>query len=114
MKVALPNYNDEIATDFIKATKFVVFDIEIELVKKRKIIPLKPYTIEEFLEEKNINAIICNKIDSKNRTLLRLKRIELIYGVSGIIDEVMIRYLSGERLGYIDENAYWSTEKEQF
>lgn len=113
MKVALPNFNDEIATNFIKAKEFIIFDIEIEIVQNRDIIPLKNLSIEEFLIVNNINAIICNKIDSENRTLLRIEKIELIYGVEGQINDIMIRYLSGERLGNIDENAYWSAEKEQ-
>ena len=41
-----------------------------------------------------------------------MKRIELTYGVMGEADDVMIRYLSGERLGDIEENAYWRAGRE--
>lgn len=113
MKVALPKFKDEIATNFVNAKEFAVFDIEIELVKNKTIIPLQNLSLEQFLHENNINAMICDKIDSKNRTLLRIEKIELTYGISGGIDDIMIRYLSGERLGNVDENAYWSSGKEQ-
>ena len=65
-----------------------------------------------FLTEQDINAVICGNIRSSARNILRAKRIELTYGVLGEVDDVMIRYLSGERLGDIDENAYWKAGRE--
>ena len=48
---------------------------------------------------------------------MRTRRIELTYGVIGNADDVMIRYLSGERLGDLEENTLWSLtgrEEEDF
>jgi len=61
----------------------------------------------EFLTKESINGVICGSIRSAARNILRTKRVELIYGVSGQADDVMVRYLSGENLGSVDENALW-------
>ena len=107
MRVAIPTKNGRIDQEYSHAEEFTVYEVEIELVKKKEIIPLGNMTIADFLTEQDINAVICGKIRSSARNTLRTKRIELTYGVFGEVDDVMIRYLSGERLGDIDENAYW-------
>ncbi|MBQ7758193.1 NifB/NifX family molybdenum-iron cluster-binding protein [Anaerotignum sp.] len=107
MRVAIPTKNGRIDQQYSRATEFTVYEVEIELVKKKEIIPLGKTTVSDFLTEQDINAVICGKIRSSARNTLRAKRIELTYGVIGEADDVMIRYLSGERLGDIDENAYW-------
>ena len=66
--------------------------------------------ISDFLETQHINAVICADIRSAGKVLLRTKRIELIYGVTGITDDVMVRYLSGEALGTVEENAWLRLE----
>lgn len=111
MKVAIPLFEEDVAIQFQTAKAFAVYKIEIALVKEKLIIEKKDFTIAEFLDEYKINGMICDKIDSENRNLLRLKRIELLYNVSGNVNEVMKRYLSGECLGEMDENAYWSGER---
>lgn len=90
-----------------------IYEIEIELVKKKEVVPLGKTAIADFLTEQDINAVICGNIRSSARNILRAKRIELTYGVLGEVDDVMIRYLSGERLGDIDENAYWKAGREE-
>ena len=107
MRVAIPTKNGRIDQEYSYAEEFTVYEVEIELVKKKEIIPLGKTTIADFLTEQGINAVICGKIRSSARNTLRTKRIELTYGVFGEVDDVMIRYLSGERLGDIDENTYW-------
>lgn len=112
MKVAIPTKNGRIDRQYSQATEFTVYEVEIELVKKKEIIPLGEIEIADFLTEQGINAVICGNIRSAARNILRTKRIELTYGVCGNADDVMIRYLSGERLGDIDENAYWRAGRE--
>ena len=87
MRVAIPTKNNRIDPQYSRAAEFTIYEIEIELV-------------------------ICGNIRSSARNILRAKRIELTYGVLGEVDDVMIRYLSGERLGDIDENAYWKAGRE--
>ena len=73
--------------------------------------------IVDFLKKEGINAVICGQIGSAGRNLMRTRRIELTYGAFGNADDVMIRYLSGERLGDLEENTLWSLtgrEEEDF
>ena len=112
MRVAIPTKNNRIDPQYSRAAEFTIYEIEIELVKKKEIVPLGKTAIADFLTEQGINAVICGNICSSARNILRAKRIELTYGVLGEVDDVMIRYLSGERLGDIDENAYWKAGRE--
>ena len=109
MRVAIPTKDGKIAPEYTRAREFTVYEVEIELVKKKEIIPLGKTTIADFLTEQEINVVI----HSSARNVLRTKRIELTYGVVGETDDVMIRYLSGERLGDIEENAHWRMEQEE-
>ena len=99
MRVAIPTKNNRIDPQYSRAAEFTIYEIEIELVKKKEIVPLGKTAIADFLTEQDINAVICGNIRSSARNILRAKRIELTYGVLGEVDDVMIRYLSGERLG---------------
>lgn len=112
MRVAIPTKNGEIDPQCSRAAEFTVYEIEVELVKQKEIIRLGKTSLEDFLTEQGVNAVICGNIRSAARNILRTKRIELTYGVFGEADAVMIRYLSGERLGDMEENAHWHTEKE--
>ena len=105
MRVAIPTQNGQIFLQYGQAKEFTVYDVEIELVKEKTILPLGERSIADFLTHEGINAVICANIRSAGKTLLRTKRIELTYGVTGSADEAMIRYLSGEKLGTMEENA---------
>lgn len=113
MRVAIPTKDGRIAPEYTRAREFTVYEVEIELVKKKEIIPLGKTKTADFLTEQGINAVICGSIHSSARNILRTKRIELTYGVAGETDDVMIRYLSGERLGDIEENAHWRMERDE-
>lgn len=98
---------------YSETKEFTVYEVEIELVKAKEVVPLRDKTIAEFLTEQDINVVLCANIRSAGRTLLRTKRIELIYGVTGNADEAMIRYLSGEQLGTVEENALLRMELDE-
>lgn len=106
MRVALPTKDGQIFLQYDKAKEFTIYDVEIELVQSKEIVSLEELSIADFLERQQINVVICADIRSAGRTLLRTKRIELTYGVTGRADDVMVRYLSGEALGTVEENAW--------
>ncbi len=110
MRVALPTKDGQIFLQYDKAKEFTIYDVEIELVKSKEIVLLGDMQMADFLEIQHINAVICADIRSAGKTLLRTKRIELTYGVTGIADDVMVRYLSGEALGTVEENAWLRLE----
>lgn len=113
MRVAIPIKDGEIFLRYSETKEFTVYEVEIELVKAKEVVPLRDKTIAEFLTEQDINVVLCANIRSAGRTLLRTKRIELIYGVTGNADEAMIRYLSGEQLGTVEENALLRMELDE-
>ncbi len=112
MRVAIPTRKGQIEAVFSRAEEFTIYDVEIELVKSKVTVSNRKRDLGSFLVEEAINVMICGRIYSGARNILRVKRIELLYGVSGEADDIMIRYLSGERLGNVDENAFWSEAKE--
>ncbi len=112
MRVAIPTRDGKIEAVFSRAEEFTIYDVEIELVKSKMLASFSAKDLERLLMEEAINVVICGRIRSGARNILRVKRVELIYGVSGDADDIMIRYLSGERLGNVDENAFWSKERE--
>ena len=114
MRVAIPTKNNRIDPQYSRAAEFTIYEIEIELVNSFGPGSFQVELFDQFynLTEQDINAVICGNIRSSARNILRAKRIELTYGVLGEVDDVMIRYLSGERLGDIDENAYWKAGRE--
>lgn len=112
MRVALPTKNNMIETPLERASEFTIYEVEIELVTKKEVIPVTHQKLSTWFTDEKIDCVLCNHIDSHMRNLLRVQHIELTYGVSGETDDVMIRYLSGERIGKTDENAYWTQEKE--
>ena len=60
------------------------------------------------------NGQLFQQPESKVDQLLQLMNQAYVdpIDVDSITDDVMIRYLSGERLGDIDENAYWRAGRE--
>lgn len=112
MKVALPTRDGKIEQIFARAEEFTIYDVEIELVSSKTTVSVIGREFADFLTKEKINCVICGNIRSGARNVLRMKRIELIYGVSGDADESMVRYLSGERLGAVEENALWKMDRE--
>lgn len=107
MRVAIPTRDGIIESVFSRAEEFTIYDVEIELVKSKETVFIGRRDLGQFLMEEAINVMICGRIRSGARNIMRLKRVELLYGVGGEADDIMVRYLSGERLGNVDENAFW-------
>ncbi len=114
MRIAMPTIKGRIHPVFHRADEYTIYDIEVESVQTKTIYPIgSKETLGGFLTDEAINGVICGKIHSTDRNILRLKRVELNYGVSGEADDIMVRYLSGERLGDIEENAFWHENVER-
>jgi len=106
MRVAIPTKNGMVEPVSSRVEEFTIYEVEIELVRGKTVVAFGG-KFGEFLTKESINGVICGSIRSAARNILRTKRVELIYGVSGQADDVMVRYLSGENLGSVDENALW-------
>ena len=79
MRVAIPTKNNRIDPQYSRAAEFTIYEIEIELVKKKEIVPLGKTAIADFLTEQGINAVICGNIRSSARNILRAKRIVVMW-----------------------------------
>lgn len=91
---------------FIKAKpnsrQFTIFEVEDERVvniERRYSFIKKPEAVAELLYEYNVSVLICNDIGSRTRKAIRDRHIELLPGVIGEVNDAVIRYLSGERIG---------------
>ncbi len=51
MRVAIPTKNGRIDPQYSRAAEFTIYEIEIELVKKKEIVPLGKTPIADFLTE---------------------------------------------------------------
>ena len=51
------------------------------------------------LKEKGVDLVICCRLRSRTAFSLRQKRIEMITGARGEVRDVLLGYLSGERIG---------------
>ncbi len=100
MKVAIPTEQGQICPNFGSSVEFTIYDVEIELVQSKEMVAVAAEKdLPAFLFSNSVNVVICKNISGNEKSALRGKRMELIWGVSGTADEVMVRYLSGERLG---------------
>lgn len=100
MKIAMPTKQEHICKNFSGSEEFTIYDVEIELVQSKEILPIPPEkSLSDFLFSQDVNVIICKNISGDEKSALRAKRMEFIWGVEGTADEVLIRFLSGERLG---------------
>ena len=49
MRVAIPTKNNRIDPQYSRAAEFTIYEIEIELVKKKEVVPLGKTAIADFL-----------------------------------------------------------------
>lgn len=86
MRVAIPTQNGQIFLQYGQAKEFTVYDVEIELVKEKTILPLGERSIADFLTHEGINAVICANIRSaaeQKRTPEEVRRLEVLKDTRG-------------------------------
>ena len=105
MIVAVTSKDGEVYQHFGHSEEFVLFEIDNGKVIERKAVPTDGQghgALADFLKTHSVSAVICGGIGAGAKNALRDKKIELIAGVTGKIDEVMVKYLSGEKIGSPD------------
>lgn len=110
MKVAIPTESGKIYPHFGDSKEFTVYDVEHEKVQSIEKLTAQGCgdKMIEFLMAHSINVVVCGKIESEQKSALRQRRIELVRGVCGEANQVLVRYLSGEVLGNLE--ADWAYE----
>ncbi len=105
MKIAMPTENGMIYQHFGHTQQFTIYEVEAELIKGKEVIATEGpghAALADFLAMHSVNVVICGNIGSGAKNALREKRIELIPGVTGSTDDMVVKYLSGEKMGNPD------------
>ena len=105
MKIAMPTENGMIYQHFGHAHKFTIYEVEAELIKWKEVVSTEGSgheALADFLTVHSVNVVICGNIGSGAKNALREKRMELVPGVTGNADDMIIKYLSGEKMGNPD------------
>jgi predicted Fe-Mo cluster-binding NifX family protein len=102
MRIAIPTEDGNIFQHFGHSKEFTLYDIENEMVQQKQVVATNGAghgALADFLTVHSVNMVISGNIGGGAKTALREKNIELIPGVTGKADDIIIRYLSGEELG---------------
>lgn len=105
MRVAIPTENGMVYQHFGHAPEFTIYDVEAELIKNKEFVSTEGSgheALADFLTVHSVNVVICSNIGSGAKNALREKRMELIPGVVGTADDMIVKYLSGEQMGNPD------------
>lgn len=105
MKVAIASEGTDVFQHFGHCKSFTIFDIEDERIINKAILDTSKSGHEALvnvLYENGVDVLICGGIGGGAKSALREKRIEIIPGVTGEVDSVLIKYLSGQELGNSD------------
>lgn len=101
MRIAVASENGSVFQHFGKSPEFTMYDVETELVQHKEIIPTNGAShgqIADFLVDNGADIVICGGMGSGAKTALRERRIEIVPGVKGEVDDIIVRYLSGEKI----------------
>lgn len=102
MIIAVTSKDGEVFQHFGHSEEFTLFEVENGTVIETKKVPTNGQghgALADFLNIHSVNVVICGGIGGGAKAALREKRIEIVPGVIGKVDEIIIKYLSGEKIG---------------
>lgn len=99
MKIAIPAEGTMICRQLEDANLFYLFDIDGCMLLERGNFFPQGKELASALKSQGTNLVICSRIRSRTALGLRQARIEMILGAEGPVEDVLIRYLSGEAVG---------------
>lgn len=105
MRIAIPSEKGMVYQHFEHTPEFTIYEVESELIKNKEFVSTEGSgheALADFLTVHSVNVVICGNIGSGVKNALREKRIELISGVAGTADDMIVKYLSGEKMGNPD------------
>lgn len=100
MKIAIPTDKGQVSAHFGHCEHFTIYDVDEsqEKVIAKDVIDNpghEPGFLPVFLAKHNVNCIIAGGMGSRAKQLFDQNNIQTITGASGIVDEVIQEYLSG-------------------
>lgn len=106
MKIAVSEYENNVATTFDFANEVIVFSCENDKVLKREhvllndqFIPLRGMKLKNL----GIDTLICGAISNPSAFMLHHHGIEVISGITGNVETVLQEFL----IGNINSPQYW-------
>ncbi len=102
MKVALSTDGNQVSAHFGRCPQFTIITIENGEVIKREVLENpghQPGAIPRFLHEHGVDCIIAGGMGMRATGFFRELGMETVVGVSGPIDEVVEKILSGKLEG---------------
>lgn len=94
--IAVPVFNNRIAPLFDVAKNIILLSVDLKNKKILNTEYIKDTNILEILYSKKFKIIICNAVSRKLQNLIFINNIDVICGITGIIDEVVQQYLNGK------------------
>ncbi len=99
MRIALTTENDRIFQHFGKCGLFTIFTVEDGKITEKKTVTTEGRghgSLGNFLKEQGVNVLICGGIGGGARNMMADNNIQLIYGITGSVDQAMELYLTGQ------------------
>lgn len=98
VKIAISTDNGRVSAHFGRCPEFTIVEIENNKLKNKETIPNPghhPGFLPDFLHKKGVNCIIAGGMGYRAQGLFAEKGIQTIVGITGDIDEVIQKILSG-------------------
>jgi predicted Fe-Mo cluster-binding NifX family protein len=98
MKIAVAVDGNSVSEHFGHCEGFKLYEVENKEIKSQDFIPNpghKPGFLPRFLSEKGVNVIIAGGMGTTAQVLFNQNTIEVITGASGVPNDVIREYISG-------------------
>ena len=102
MKIAISTDKGNVSPHFGRCPTFTIVEIADGKIIKKEETPNPghhPGFLPEFLKEKGVECIICGGMGPRAQSLFTQKKINVILGVEGKINDVIDKLLKGELKG---------------
>ncbi|NLZ52294.1 MAG: dinitrogenase iron-molybdenum cofactor [Thermoanaerobacteraceae bacterium] len=100
MKIAIPTDRGQVSAHFGHCEEFTIYDVDANnKVNSKEVIENpghEPGFLPIFLSEHNVDCVIAGGMGTRARQLFDKNNIQTITGASGIVDEVVREYLTGQ------------------
>lgn len=98
MKIAIAKDHNNVSGHFGHCEGFQVYDIEGQSVVGSTFLANpghQPGVLPKFLSDHDVNVIIAGGMGAKAQQLFQANNIEVVVGVSGLVETTIMHYLEG-------------------
>lgn len=104
MNIAIPIFNDRVSPRFEFAPHLLVVSVEGGRVIARETCDAKEADLFQrvkLLQDHKVEVLICGGIHGFSRRLLSGNRVAVLSPVSGVVEEVLVRYLHKDMWSFL-------------